>query len=75
MKGYAFTKTGFSDWVVKNEMSNKILVGSDELGMGIKNSIKEHLVNNGFEVIDTGMHISLIITFLALQKYFISLIT
>jgi ribose 5-phosphate isomerase RpiB len=52
-------------------MSNKILVGSDELGMGIKNSIKEHLVNNGFEVIDTGMHISLIITFLALQKYFI----
>ena len=36
-------------------MSKKIIVGSDGLGIGLKNSIKEHLTKKGFEVIDIGM--------------------
>jgi ribose 5-phosphate isomerase B len=37
-------------------MATKILVGSDLLGMALKNQIKEHLAGKGFEVIDIGIN-------------------
>ena len=35
---------------------HKVIVGADHLGLPLKNSIKEHLVNNNYEVEDIGVN-------------------
>lgn len=37
-------------------MSKKIIIGSDKTGFQLKEDLKEHLLNNGYEVEDAGMY-------------------
>ncbi len=34
----------------------KVILGADHLGLPLKNSIKEHLMNNNYEVEDIGVN-------------------
>ena len=34
----------------------KVIIGADHLGLPLKNSIKEHLINNNYEVEDIGVN-------------------
>ena len=42
----------------------KIILGADHLGLPLKNSIKDHLVNNNYEVEDIGVNENNIIVLL-----------
>ena len=35
---------------------HKVIVGADHLGLPLKNSIKEHLMSNNYEVEDIGVN-------------------
>lgn len=39
-------------------MVEKIILGSDPLGLGLKNAVKTHLQEKGYEVLDIGMDCS-----------------